>query len=186
MMVGHAVTLNIDRPRYDAPVAAPDAEGHHLLRRRGRKAAGQRLLHRLWAARFWASPASPAPASGSCWRPSRACTPWTDGIDPVHCRRASPPHELVGKTPMQIKKAGVAMAFVPEDRLGMGLVGSMGMTDNMMLRSWRKGKGIFVNRKDPNELADAGLEGAGGGHPQHRLPRAPDVRRQRAEGAGRP
>ena len=64
-----------------------------------------------------------------------------------------PASELVGKTPMQIKKAGVAMAFVPEDRLGMGLVGSMGMTDNMMLRSWRKGKGIFVNRKDPNELA---------------------------------
>ena len=63
------------------------------------------------------------------------------------------PSELVGKTPMQIKKAGVAMAFVPEDRLGMGLVGSMGMTGNMMLRSWKKGKGVFVNRKDPNELA---------------------------------
>ena len=35
--------------------------------------------------------------------------------------------ELIGKTPNQIRKAGVAMAFVPEDRLGMGLVGSMGM-----------------------------------------------------------
>ena len=45
------------------------------------------------------------------------------------------------------------MAFVPEDRLGMGLVGSMGMTGNMMLRSWKKGKGVFVNRKDPNALA---------------------------------
>ena len=54
---------------------------------------------------------------------------------------------------MQIKKSGVALAFVPEDRLGMGLVGSMGMTGNMMLRSWKKGKGVFVNRKDPNELA---------------------------------
>ena len=54
---------------------------------------------------------------------------------------------------MQIKKAGVAMAFVPEDRLGMGLVGSMGMGSNMMLRSWRKGKGAFVNRRDPNKLA---------------------------------
>ena len=41
------------------------------------------------------------------------------------------------------------MSFVPEDRLGMGLVGSMGMTGNMMLRSWRKGKGLFLNRKDP-------------------------------------
>ena len=56
-------------------------------------------------------------------------------------------------TPMQIKQAGVSLAFVPEDRLGMGLVGGMGMTGNMMLRSWRKGKGAFVNRKDPNELA---------------------------------
>ena len=45
------------------------------------------------------------------------------------------------------------MNFVPEDRLGMGLVGSMGMTGNMLLRSWRKGKSIFVNRKDPEKLA---------------------------------
>ena len=51
------------------------------------------------------------------------------------------------------QQMGVSLAFVPEDRLGMGLVGSMGMTGNMMLRSWRKGKGAFVNRKDPNELA---------------------------------
>ena len=45
------------------------------------------------------------------------------------------------------------MSFVPEDRLGMGLVGSMGMTGNMMLRSWRKGHGVFLNRKDPEDLA---------------------------------
>ena len=36
----------------------------------------------------------------------------------------------------------------------MGLVGSMGMTGNMMLRSWSKGKGLFVNRKDPEKLAN--------------------------------
>ena len=45
------------------------------------------------------------------------------------------------------------MSFVPEDRLGMGLVGSMGMTGNMMLRSWRKGHGIFLDRKNPEALA---------------------------------
>ena len=54
---------------------------------------------------------------------------------------------------MDIRKNGIAMSFVPEDRLGMGLVGSMGMTGNMMLRSWRKGKGLFLNRKDPEALA---------------------------------
>ena len=46
------------------------------------------------------------------------------------------------------------MAFVPEDRLGMGLVGSMGMTGNMMLRSWRKGKSLFLNKKSPEQLAN--------------------------------
>ena len=47
----------------------------------------------------------------------------------------------------------VQRRLIDADRLGMGLVGSMGMTGNMMLRSWKKGKGVFVNRKDPNELA---------------------------------
>ena len=70
-----------------------------------------------------------------------------------HIPKDGRPSELVGKTPMQIKKAGVSLAFVPEDRLGMGLVGSMGMTGNMMLRSWKKGKSVFVNRRDPNQLA---------------------------------
>ena len=55
--------------------------------------------------------------------------------------------------PMAIRKAGIAMSFVPEDRLGMGLVGSMGMSGNMMLRSWKKGTGPFLKRKDPNALA---------------------------------
>ena len=63
------------------------------------------------------------------------------------------PLELVGMDPLSIRKAGVAMSFVPEDRLGMGLVGTMGMTGNMMLRSWRNGKGLFVSRKEPEALA---------------------------------
>lgn len=61
--------------------------------------------------------------------------------------------QLIGKSVNQIKKMGVALSFVPEDRLGMGLVGTMGMTDNMMLRSYRKGHNIFADRKAPRELA---------------------------------
>ena len=62
--------------------------------------------------------------------------------------------ELVGKDPMQITEKGVALSFVPEDRLGMGLVGSMDLTDNMMLRSFRKGRSLFANRKEPRALAE--------------------------------
>jgi len=62
--------------------------------------------------------------------------------------------DLRDKTPLQIRELGVRLSFVPEDRLGMGLVGNMGITDNMMLRSYRKGKSMFLERKGPHDLAE--------------------------------
>ncbi len=61
---------------------------------------------------------------------------------------------LRDKTPMEIRDMGVRLSFVPEDRLGMGLVGNMDIVDNMMLRSYRKGKSVFLERKEPKNLAD--------------------------------
>ena len=60
---------------------------------------------------------------------------------------------LAGMDSISINKAGISLAFVPEDRIGMGLVGDMDMTDNMMLRSYRNGKGPFLDRKGPKALA---------------------------------
>lgn len=62
--------------------------------------------------------------------------------------------DLRAKTPTQIKELGVRLSFVPEDRLGMGLVGNMDLTDNIMLRSYNKGRSIFLDRKTPTELAE--------------------------------
>ena len=151
MMVGHSVTLNIDCPKFDHPaprlavqdLTCFDAEGIKRLDNVSFTAMGGEIL-------------GIAGISGSGQKELLECIA---GLHPVsagsviYTPEGTPPADLVGKTPLQIRKAGVAMAFVPEDRLGMGLVGSMGMTGNMMLRSWRKGKGAFVNRKDPNELA---------------------------------
>lgn len=61
---------------------------------------------------------------------------------------------LRDKTPMEIRDMGVRLSFVPEDRLGMGLVGNMDIVDNMMLRSYRKGKTVFLERKAPKNLAE--------------------------------
>ncbi|MGN1132886.1 MAG: ABC transporter ATP-binding protein [Oscillospiraceae bacterium] len=60
---------------------------------------------------------------------------------------------IIGKNPEDIIKMGISMSFVPEDRLGMGLVASLGMTDNMLLKGYKNGKGPFVNRKPAKELA---------------------------------
>ena len=73
-----------------------------------------------------------------------------DYIEP----RTDTPESLIGKTPREIKELGITLSFVPEDRLGMGLVASMGMADNMMLKSYEKGKSIFVERNDPKKLAE--------------------------------
>lgn len=62
--------------------------------------------------------------------------------------------DLKDKTPMQIRELGVRLSFVPEDRLGMGLVGNMDIVDNMMLRSYYKGHSMFLERKKPKDLAD--------------------------------
>lgn len=61
--------------------------------------------------------------------------------------------DLKNKTPLEIRDLGIKLSFVPEDRLGMGLVGTMDIVDNMMLRSYRKGKGLFFNRARPERLA---------------------------------
>ena len=60
---------------------------------------------------------------------------------------------ILGKSPEAIIDLGISMSFVPEDRLGMGLVASMGMTDNMLLKSYRNGKGPFVDRTPARALA---------------------------------
>lgn len=65
---------------------------------------------------------------------------------------------LRDKTPQQIRDLGVRLSFVPEDRLGMGLVGNMDIVDNMMLRSYRKGKSGFLKRKQPKNLAESVIE----------------------------
>ncbi len=61
---------------------------------------------------------------------------------------------LRDKSPIQIRDLGVRLSFVPEDRLGMGLVGNMDIIDNMMLRSYSKGKTAFLERKEPKDLAE--------------------------------
>ena len=61
-------------------------------------------------------------------------------------------YNLRNLNPRTIRELGVRLSFVPEDRLGMGLVGNMDLVDNMMLRSYRKGKGIEIGRASCREI----------------------------------
>ena len=154
MMVGRAVTLNIDRPEprdvtdrivvdhltvlnADGVKAVDDASftirSGEILGIAGVSGSGQRELLEAIAGLQTCQP-------GSSIR--------------YYSGEAADGRELVGLSPLEISKLGVALSFVPEDRLGMGLVGSMDLADNVMLRSYRQGKSFFTQRKPPHQLAE--------------------------------
>ncbi|MGI6607004.1 MAG: ABC transporter ATP-binding protein [Peptococcia bacterium] len=54
---------------------------------------------------------------------------------------------IVGLSPRQIIMRGISMSFIPEDRLGMGLVASMDIVDNIILKDYQNQKGLLLNRK---------------------------------------
>ncbi len=61
--------------------------------------------------------------------------------------------DLAGCTPGTIINKGISMSFIPEDRLGMGLVGGLDIVDNVLLKSYRRTKGLFVDRKQGEIMA---------------------------------
>ena len=77
-----------------------------------------------------------------------------DGSKITYVNHQGEKESLLEKSPRQIRECGVALSFVPEDRLGMGLVGSMGMPENMLLRSYDEGKKFFISNKEPKKLSE--------------------------------
>lgn len=65
---------------------------------------------------------------------------------------------IIGKSPDEIINLGISMSFVPEDRLGMGLVGSMGMVENVMLKSYKKNKGFYIDKNPSRKLSEKLIE----------------------------
>ncbi len=61
---------------------------------------------------------------------------------------------IVGLNPREIIRKGISMSFIPEDRLGMGLVASMDMVDNMLLKDYVNQPGITINKKPARQKAE--------------------------------
>ena len=151
MMVGHAVTLNIARPEPVDP--KPRIEVKNLS---VRSIDG---ILKLDDVSFTANSGEILGIAGISGCGQKELLEAIAGLQPIESGSISyieddgTREELVGRDPLAIAEMGVALSFVPEDRLGMGLVGSMDLADNMMLRSFRKGRGIFTDRKSPRKLA---------------------------------
>ena len=67
-------------------------------------------------------------------------------------------NNIIGKNPREIIKMGISMSFVPEDRLGMGLIASMDIVDNILLKEYQNQKGILLSRKPSRDKANKIVE----------------------------
>lgn len=158
MMVGRSVTLDIDRPHFPSEdkkeilkvknLSALTADGHRksldnvsftaysgeILGIAGISGSGQRELCEAIAGLY----------------------PVESGSIMYECVATGEPIkvELVGKIPNEITSCGVSMAFVPEDRFGMGLAPSLDMVDNVMLKSYKNTKGLLVDRDTPKTVSE--------------------------------
>ena len=154
MMVGEKVELNIERPEPVNPVKRLDIQ--HLTVRSADS------ITVLDDASFDVYGGEILGIAGISGNGQKELLEAIAGLQPTqrgasveyYAPDASAPVQLIGKSPKAIREAGIHLSFVPEDRLGMGLVGSMGMTDNMMLKSYGKGHSPIVDRKAPHDLAE--------------------------------
>ena len=153
MMVGRKVELNIDRTEPENPeerlivqgVDCYNADGVHVLKDISFTANAGEIL-------------GVAGIAGSGQKELLEAIAGLQKINGGEILYKNPENgktdNLRDKTPTQIRDLGVLLSFVPEDRLGMGLVGSMDIIDNMLLRSYKKGKSAFLQKKGSKNLAE--------------------------------
>ncbi len=61
---------------------------------------------------------------------------------------------ILGLSPKAIIQKGISMSFIPEDRLGMGLAPSLDISDNVILKDYKKNFwNPFIDRKTANARA---------------------------------
>lgn len=153
MMVGQKVTLNIDRPE---PVNVTERLVVKNLSVTNKE--GVKVLDNVSFNAYGGEILGIAGISG-CGQKElleaiAGLQPVDEGSDIEYLSPDGSIKQLVGKSPRKIRDFGITLSFVPEDRLGMGLVGAMGMTENMMLKTYEDGAPVFAHKKAPRELAE--------------------------------
>ena len=152
MMVGRPVVLNIDRPEPKDPKPRIEVRGLTVRSMDG--------ILKLDDVSFTANSGEILGIAGISGCGQKELLESIAGLQPTEADSIpsleddGTREELLGKDPLSIAEMGVTLSFVPEDRLGMGLVGNMDLSDNMMLRSFRRGRSLFTDRKTPHKLAE--------------------------------
>lgn len=157
MMVGKKVALNIERPEPENPVKRLEVRNLSVISEEGVKVLSD-ISFDVYGGEILGIAGVSGNGQKELLEAIAGLQLVAEGGSIKYYNGAEgsePPMEVVGKNPRVIRNAGIHMSFVPEDRLGMGLVGSMGMTGNMMLKSYDRGRGFLTDRKRPQDMAES-------------------------------
>ena len=146
MMVGEQVKLNIVRDYVEDKVKRLEIKNLSVRNAEG-KLAIENVTFDLYSGEILGIAGISGNGQKELLEGIMALSSPEPGSSVVYNSTAHGVHELVGLSTQEIIKHGLHLAFVPEDRLGMGLVGSMGMTNNFLLKKYYKGNGPFLHKK---------------------------------------
>ena len=152
MMVGEKVELDIERTEPNHPEKRIEMRGLTCLNREGRA-----VLSNASFEAYSGEILGIAGISGSGQRELLEAIAGLQRVESGEVLYYDPEgqvHKLSDMSSDAIRDLNIHLSFVPEDRLGMGLVGSMDLTGNMMVRSYSKGRRFLTDRKSPKKLAE--------------------------------
>ena len=149
MMVGHPMSLDIDRAEVDPSLVKPILEVSDLT------VMGPEHIPALDRVSFTLSSGEILGVAGIAGSGQKELCEAIAGLEhiaggDIHFKGQS----LLKLTPRDIIIKGITMSFIPEDRLGMGLVGSMNIIDNVLLKAYQNMPGLFVDRKKGKQVAN--------------------------------
>lgn len=146
-MVGRRVDLSIDRPE-------PILSAKPCLEVNGLSVKNETGYKKLNAISFALSHGEILGVAGLAGSGQKELCEAVAGILPAAEGNISfEGQEISGKSPREIIRLGVSMSFIPEDRLGMGLVASMDIADNILLKDYAFQPGLFLKNKEVREKA---------------------------------
>jgi general nucleoside transport system ATP-binding protein len=151
MMVGRAVDLEIERPPVGADGVCLDVHGLTV-----RDVLGVRKLDDVTFTLSHGEILGVAGLAGSGQK--ELCESIAGLLRPQSGRILFHDHDIIGRSPREIIRMGVSMSFIPEDRLGMGLVASMDIADNIMLKDYALYGGFLLDRPSARRKASSIVE----------------------------
>jgi simple sugar transport system ATP-binding protein len=158
MVVGRSVDLSIQRPSYTPPPDAPETS-EPLLRLDAVSVTDKDKKAALDGVSFDLAAGEILGVAGVAGSGQKELCEVIAGLTRASGGRIFfEGDNILGKTPRDIMRLGIRIGFIPEDRLGMGLVASMDLVENLMLKDYRKYAGPLLRRAPSVEKAERIVE----------------------------